>query len=89
MPDTTHHMPPATPDEAEEMAKRAVADHLNACRMTDGAQVGNYLMKLASVAGVLMANAEGSVEAALRLEGTAHFILKTMPKKPANLRPVQ
>lgn len=46
-------------------------------------------MKLASVAGVLMARAEGSAEAALRLEGTARFLLKTMPKKPANLKPVQ
>lgn len=57
--------------------------------MTDREQIGNHLMKLASVAGVLMAQAEGSAEAALRLEGTARFLLKTMPKKPAALRPVQ
>ena len=28
-------------------------------------------------------------EAALRLGGIARFLLKTMPKKPATLRPVQ
>ena len=80
---------PATPAQAEELAKKAVADYLNACHIATPEQVGNYLMKLASVAGVLMANAEGSAEAALRLEGTARFILKTMPKKPAKLVPVQ
>ena len=71
------------------MAKDAIANYLSKCRMTDGTQIGNYLMKLVSVAGVLMAAGEGSVEAALRLEGTAHFILKTMPKKPGKIVPVQ
>lgn len=80
---------PATPAQAEELAKKAVGDYLTACRMTDREQIGNYLMKLASVAGVLMAQAEGSAEAALRLEGTARFLLKTMPKNPAALHKVQ
>jgi hypothetical protein len=79
----------ATPAEAEELAKKAVADYLNACRMDDMTNFGNYLMKLVSVAGVMMANAEGSAEAALRLHGTAEFVFKTMPKKPAQLRTVQ
>ena len=80
---------PATPAQAEELAKKAVADYLNACHIATADQVGNYLMKLASVAGVLMANAEGSEMAAARLEGTAAFVLKTMPKAPAKLVPVQ
>lgn len=80
---------PASPAEAEELAKKAVGDYLTACRMTDREQIGNYLMKLASVAGVLMAHAEGSAEAALRLEGTARFLLKTMPKKRSTLNKVQ
>lgn len=84
-PDMTEDTKPATPAEAEELAKRAVSDYLNACRMNSESQIGNYLMKLASVAGVLMAQAEGSAEAALRLEGTARFLLKTMPKKPAKI----
>jgi hypothetical protein len=79
---------PATPGEAEELAKRAVADYLNACRMAGATNLGNYLMKLASVAGVMMASAEGCEAAADRLMATAAFILKTMPKKPATLRPV-
>lgn len=85
----THTQAPATPAEAEELAKKAVGEYLTACRMTDRDQIGNYLMKLASVAGVLMANAEGADEAFNRLLGTAQFVLKTMPKKPATLRPVQ
>ena len=80
---------PATPAEAEELAKKAVADYLNACHIATPDQVGNYLMKLASVAGVLMANAEGSAAAYQRLVGTAAFVRKTMPAKPAHLRPVQ
>lgn len=80
---------PATPAQAEELAKKAVADYLNACHIAKPGQVGNYLMKLASVTGVLMANAEGSDMAFDRLYGTALFVAKTMPKKPAKLVPVQ
>lgn len=80
---------PATPAEAEELAKKAVGDYLHACHMTHRDQIGNYLMKLCSVAGVLMAQAEGSQAAADRLIGTAAFVAKTMPKNPAELRTVQ
>lgn len=85
----THDAKPASPTEAEELAKKAVSDYLNACRMTDPAQIGNYLMKLASVTGVMMANAEGSSMAAARLIGTAQFVAQNMPDKPATLRPIQ
>ena len=84
--------PPATPAEAEEMAKKAVGDYLTACRIAsreDREAMGNYLMKLVSVAGVMMANAEGSIVAWERLMGTATFIVQTMPEKPATLQPVQ
>lgn len=80
---------PATPEEAERIAAKAVGEYLSACRMTDQAQIGNYLMKLCSVAGVLMAQAEGSVRAYERLYGTACFIAKTMPEQPAKLHKVQ
>ena len=81
----------ATPDEAEQLAKKAVADYLSACRMAsyEPVAMGNYLMKLASVTGVMMASAEGSETAFDRLLGTAQFVLSTMPKKPATLRTVQ
>jgi hypothetical protein len=46
-------------------------------------------MTLCSVAGVTMANADGADDAFNRLLGTAQFVLKCMPKKPADLRPVQ
>ena len=81
----------ATPAEAEELAKKAVGDYLTACRMAsaDPVTMGNYLMKLASVTGCLMANAEGSVVAYERLIGTAQFVVQTMPENPATLRPIQ
>lgn len=85
---TTKTTRPANPDEAEILAKKAVSDYLTACRISDGAQIGNYLMKLASVTGVLMANAEGADAAFDRLLGTAQFVLKTMPKQPSKLKPV-
>ncbi len=80
---------PATPAEAEDLAKQAVEQYLTACRLTDAAQIGNYLMKLCSVAGVVMAQAEGSVQAYERLVVTAAFIAKTMPEQPAKLHRVQ
>lgn len=49
-----------TQQQAEELAKKAVADYLTACNMQSPNQIGNLLMKLCSVAGVMMANAEGS-----------------------------
>lgn len=86
-----HSAKPAGPDEAEELAKKAVGDYLTACRLAsaDPEAMGNYLMKLASVTGVMMANAEGADIAFDRMLGTAQFVLRTMPKKPATLRPVQ
>lgn len=80
---------PATAAEAEKLAVRLVSEYLTACRMTDRAQIGNYLMKLCSVSGVVMAQAEGSDHAAQRLEGTAEFIRKTMPLSPAKMEPIQ
>jgi hypothetical protein len=80
---------PAGPDEAEKIAARTVGEYLTACRMTDPAQIGNYLMKLCSVAGVVMAQAEGIVTAFERLEGTAHFILNNMPATPSKLEKMQ
>ena len=89
MRSTTTPMPPAGPDEAEALAARAVGDYLNACRMDDPAQIADRLMKLVSVAGVMMAQANGADDAFDRLLGTAQFVLKTMPKQPAKLRTVQ
>ena len=87
----TDQKKPATPAEAEELAKKAVGKYLTACRLAspDPVAMGNYLMKLASVTGVMMASAEGADTAFDRLLGTAQFVLRTMPKKPATLRPIQ
>ncbi len=87
---------PLTQDEAEKLAAKIVGEYLNQCHMAAGPdesaerkQIGNYLMKLASVAGVLMAQAEGSEVAFDRLLGTAQFVLNNMPRKPARLERMQ
>ncbi len=43
-------------------------------------------MKLVSVAGVVMAQAEGSETAAERLHATAEFIANNMPRAPDIVR---
>lgn len=78
-----------TQQEAEELAKKAVTDYITACALQDTSQIGNVLMKLVSVAGVVMAQAEGSDAAYHRLVGTAVFVAKSMPAQPATLRPIQ
>jgi len=71
-----------TPAQAEEQAKKAVADYLQACGATDPVMVGNVLMKLLSVAGVHIAVAEGSTKAFERLYGTAWFVRNNLPAEP-------
>lgn len=78
-----------TSEKAEELAKKAVAEYLSNCQLQDTSQIGDVLMKLVSVAGVVMAQAEGSEAAYQRLVGTAVFVAKNMPAQPATLRPVQ
>lgn len=80
---------PVTPDEAEALAINAVRQYLGACRLTRHDQMGNHLMKLCSVAGVMMALAEGSEGGAQRLEATAAFIRRKMPAEPARMEPLQ
>jgi hypothetical protein len=81
---------PTTPDETEALAKKLASEYLTACRLTSAnpADIGDRLMKLVSVAGVLMAQAEGSEVAHERLIGTGQFVRKTMPKKPAKLHAI-
>jgi hypothetical protein len=72
---------PATPQEAEELARKAVNEYLTACRATPSdPNYSNYLMKLCSVAGVTIAQKDGYVTAAQRLEGTALFLLGQAPQ---------
>lgn len=78
-----------TPQQAEDLAKKAVQDYLNACQLQNPAQVGDVLMKLCSVAGVVMAQAEGSQMAHDRLVSTGIFILNSMPPEAWQLRPMQ
>lgn len=64
--------------EAEQLAKKHIQDYLNACKLDTTQDAGNALMKLCSVAGVLMVATVGYEDAVNRMEGTAAFIAKTM-----------
>lgn len=67
-----------TPHEAEALAQKHIQDYLNACSLDSTRDAGNALMKLCSVAGVLMVATVGYQEAVERLEGTTTFIAETM-----------
>lgn len=94
-PDGGQHGKPAplTQEEAQVLAAKVCTEYLTACCIAAGPNerehIGNYLMKLASVAGVVMAQAEGSEVAFDRLIGTAQFILNNMPRKPSRLERLQ
>ena len=67
-----------TQQEAEELARKHMQDYLNACGLETVEDAGNALMKLCSVAGVMMVATVGYEDAVARLEGTAAFIAKKM-----------
>lgn len=63
-----------TPKEAEILAQQAIQTYLNSCHLQTPTDAGNALMKLCSVAGLMMCATVGQQEAVARLEGTAAFI---------------
>ena len=72
---------PATPEEAERLARKVVGDYLTGCSMY-GYQpeaLGNYLQVLTTLAGMLMARAEGSHKAVGRMQSAAEFVSSVMP----------
>lgn len=79
---------PLTPEEAEKLAFLAVQKYLNDCNITERSQICNYLMKICSVSGVVMAQAEGAQAASEKLAATAFFILQNTPRLPADIVPV-
>lgn len=67
-----------TQQEAEALAQKHIQDYLNACGLDTTEDAGNALMKLCSIAGVMMVATVGYDDAVARLEGTAAFIAKKM-----------
>lgn len=65
-----------TPKEAEELAQKAIQNYLNACHLQTVEDAGNALMKLVSVAGLMMCATVGQDDAVARLQGTAAHIAK-------------
>lgn len=71
-----------TPDEAQALAKKLMQDYVKACGCDTQEDVGNVLMKLASVVGVGMCAVVGQSEAVARLAGTAAHISKPEFARP-------
>ncbi|HDS1207851.1 MULTISPECIES: hypothetical protein [Shewanella] len=65
-------------EEAEELAKKFIQDYLNKCQLDTTKDAGNALMKLCSVAGVMMVATVGYDDAVIRMHGTAAFIENKM-----------
>jgi len=65
-----------SPQEADLLAKKLVADYVTACSCATTEDAGNVLMKLVSVAGIFMCATVGQEEAVARLEGTAAHVAK-------------
>lgn len=63
-----------TQQQAEDLAKEHIQNYLNACKLDTTQDAGNALMKLCSVAGLMMCATVGYREAVERLDGTARFI---------------
>ena len=67
-----------TQQQAEDLAKKHLEDYLTACGPNTVEDTGNVLMKLCSVAGVMMVAAVGHDDAVKRLQAVASFISKIM-----------
>ena len=71
-----------TQAEAEELAKKVIQLYLDECGLITQKDAGNALMKLCSVAGVMMVATVGYDDAVSRMKGTASFIeTKMAPAK--------
>lgn len=64
--------------QAEELAKKHLQEYLNACGLDTTQDAGNALMKMCSVAGVMMVATVGYDDAVQRMYGTAEFVEKKM-----------
>lgn len=67
-----------TQEQAEEMAKDFIEKYLNACQLETNQDGAKALMKLMSVAGVVMVATVGYDEAVDRMYSTAAFIEKKL-----------
>ena len=70
-----------TPKEAEKLAHTVIQDYVNACQCNTMEDVGNALMKLASMCGLGMCATVGQHEAVARLQGTTDYIAATQEVK--------
>ena len=70
-----------TSKEAEKLAHTVIQDYVNACQCNTLEDVGNALMKLASMCGLGMCATVGQQEAVARLQGTTDYIAATQEGK--------
>lgn len=65
-----------TPDKAEDFATTQVEEYLMACQCASPKDVGNALLKLASVVGQAMVASQGQDTAIAMMQGVTNHIAK-------------
>jgi hypothetical protein len=65
-----------TPDEAEALARKHMQDYVAACGRNTVEDVGNALLKLASVTGVGIVATQGQEVAVAMIQGVAKHLQK-------------
>ena len=60
--------------QKKNIGKKHLQDYLNACGLITTEDAGNALMKLCSIAGVMMVATVGHEEAVQRMQGVAGFV---------------
>lgn len=78
-----------TPHEADDLAQKTIQEYVNACRCNSTQDIGNVLMKLASMCGLAMCATVGHAEAVSRLQGTTDYIEKSQAGKKWKQETVQ
>ena len=74
-----------TPDEAEALAHTTVETYINRCGCKSIDDIGNVLMKLASMTGLALCATQGQEKAVKTIESVAAHVGKPKYAKAASL----
>lgn len=69
-----------TPEEAHELAKKAVESYVNACQIRTPEDVANVLMALAGHCGMAMRAVVGREDAVARMQATTNVIAQSQTR---------
>lgn len=78
-----------TAKQADDLANTTIIDYVNSCGCNNAQDIGNVLMKLASMCGLAMCATVGHAEAVDRLQSTTNYITKSQAGKSWKQETVQ